>query len=255
MVEQIQEVAPPTQPEPVTTVPAQLPKKNNLLTIVIPACRQAGCLIAILLVGIGGVYAGIQIGKKQVMIKPSPVIPTIIPTQVLEPTTIPTQVPETTNIPTLDETANWKTYTNTRHGFEFKYPDTQFTKDHPVVESAMGCNNGDCANPEGYRFDLLKSCSTLDCNNWIMVEVFLNPNSKNYINQMNDFTGFLSNTKLIESNLGGLAAKKRVNLDGTDQAFEAQQFYVNNGRSAFIVYADLSDPQTYQILSTFKFTN
>jgi len=122
MVEQIQEVAPPTQPEPVTTVPAQLPKKNNLLTIVIPACRQAGCLIVILLVGIGGVYAGIQIGKKQVMMKPSPVIPTIIPTQVLEPTTIPTQVPETTNIPTPDDTTNWKTYTNS--DLTFRYPST-----------------------------------------------------------------------------------------------------------------------------------
>jgi len=124
-----EEIAPVVENQP-PEISVQPPKKNNLLTIVIPACRQAGCLIAILLVGIGGVYAGIQIGKKQVMMKPSPVIPTIIPTQVLEPTTIPTQVPETTNIPTLDETANWKTYRNEEYVFEFKYPKQYLIEQH-----------------------------------------------------------------------------------------------------------------------------
>ncbi len=34
----------------------------------------------------------------------------------------PTPTPTKTATPTPDETANWKTYTNTRYGFEVKYP-------------------------------------------------------------------------------------------------------------------------------------
>lgn len=37
---------------------------------------------------------------------------------------IPTSVATSSPVPTIDPTANWKTYTNTKHGFSFKYPST-----------------------------------------------------------------------------------------------------------------------------------
>lgn len=82
-------------------------------------------LIVILLVGVGGVYAGMQISKKQT---PVPLVSqsTIIPTSFVQPTTIltsiPTQVVQPTIIPTSDATANWKVYTNKDFSFAIKYP-------------------------------------------------------------------------------------------------------------------------------------
>ncbi len=39
----------------------------------------------------------------------------------------PTFTPQPSVSATLDATADWKTYTNTQYGFEFKYPDNRFS--------------------------------------------------------------------------------------------------------------------------------
>jgi len=86
-------------------VPVQLPKKNNLPKIIL-------FVILGLVIVAGAVYAGMQMGKKQ-----------ISPTIIAEPTSIPTVIPQITEItPTSDETANWKTYRNTEVGYQISYP-------------------------------------------------------------------------------------------------------------------------------------
>lgn len=94
-------------------------KKVNPLTIVI-------LLIAILLVGVGGVYAGMQISKKQT---PTPLVsqPTVTPTAFVQPTIfVQSTIMPTSSVPTVtpNETVNWKTYKNEKYRFEIKYPVT-----------------------------------------------------------------------------------------------------------------------------------
>ncbi len=91
------------QPELKQTPVAVEKKKINPLTIVI-------LLIVILLVGVGGVYAGMQLGKEQT--------PTSIPTQVAQPTlsvVIPTTSAST-------EITDWKIAIDNEDKGSFKYP-------------------------------------------------------------------------------------------------------------------------------------
>jgi len=89
-------------------------------------------LLAVLgLVLAGGlVFAGVQIGKRQGQSQ-LPVYPTFPPQAVASPTSvavvIPTQISTLTSTPsptpTLDPTTGWKTYTNIKNKFSFRYPD------------------------------------------------------------------------------------------------------------------------------------
>jgi len=110
----MEEQTPEVQSQPVQSPAPVVPERKSSLPLIIIL------LVAILLVGIGGVYAGMQIGKKQVtpnqIISQPPILPTTIPTS------IPTQLPEITSAPTPDATTNWKTYTNTEYGFSVKIP-------------------------------------------------------------------------------------------------------------------------------------
>ncbi len=69
----------------------------------------------ILVIGIaGGAY---YLGKTQIT-KPQPPNPVVL-AQTPQPTPASSVVPSSTS----DETANWKTYTNTKYGYIIKYPD------------------------------------------------------------------------------------------------------------------------------------
>lgn len=84
-------------------------------------------IFVILLVAAGAAYAGIQIGKKQVT--PGSILtfqPTPIPA-------IPT-VTESSPIPINDPTADWKTYTDTKYKFQFKYPSEWPVESHDVPD-------------------------------------------------------------------------------------------------------------------------
>lgn len=62
----------------------------------------------------GSVFIGIQIGKNQTSNQqPIAVQPTASPTQT---------VANPTAIPAIDPTANWQSYSSSKHGFSFKYP-------------------------------------------------------------------------------------------------------------------------------------
>jgi len=74
-------------------------KKVSPLTIVV-------LLVVILLVGVGGIYAGMQLGKNQIKVWVEP------------PLTVAT--PEPTEI--IDETSTWKTYISKNKEYQIKYP-------------------------------------------------------------------------------------------------------------------------------------
>jgi hypothetical protein len=91
-------------PIPETPIIVEKPKKNYLNLILISFA---------FILFIGGVY---YLGRQSVKNTEVPaVIPTITPDAVL---------PQTNSVPTtvVDPTANWKTYTNSKFNFSFKYP-------------------------------------------------------------------------------------------------------------------------------------
>lgn len=92
-------------------IPQVVQKKNNLPLIF-------GGVLVLLLVIAGSVYLGMKIQEKKVEKAQIPSPDSIV--DYSSPTSSPTVISE----PTLriDETANWKTYTNTALGFELKYP-------------------------------------------------------------------------------------------------------------------------------------
>jgi len=100
MIEQTPEV-PEKQTEPET-----VPVCNK------PCCQYITILLVVigLLFVVGAVYTGMQISKKRTPV----VLPTAPPPEVRPIEASPTSIP--------DETANWKTYSNQKYGFEFKYP-------------------------------------------------------------------------------------------------------------------------------------
>jgi len=103
----VEEIA--TQPE--LTTPSQPQTENRLRKYLL-----FGILGFLLLASAS--YAGYWYGvrNEKLQLKTQNLTPTQIPVATLTPT-FP---PETT--PSSDETAGWKTYSNPKHGYEFKYP-------------------------------------------------------------------------------------------------------------------------------------
>lgn len=98
--------------QPITVLPSNnIPPKSNLPFVLI-------VIVVSLIAGIGGIFLGKNLNTSKTAV-PTVTVPTII---VIKPTVAPT-VGQTV-IPTVDPIANWKTYTNTTYGFEFKYPDS-----------------------------------------------------------------------------------------------------------------------------------
>jgi len=95
----------------------------------------------------GLVFAGYKLGQRRVapIVTPPTPIPTIVtPTSVfvLSPTPIPIATivatpTSTMATPTPDPTADWKTYTNTKYGYEIKYPPGTKTGEGPGYEERI----------------------------------------------------------------------------------------------------------------------
>lgn len=227
-------------------------KKVNPLTIVV-------LLIVILLVGVGGIYAGMQISKKQT---PIPLVsqPTIIPTKFVQPTSV------------SDETANWKTYTNTKYGFEFMYPQN-------LNYVSLGSNSAQKEVDQGKEISgtVVPSFDTInfregDKNKKFSVEIFkenetaLTP--KNYQNGLymsgscdlrwlDNKPSVVKNTELNGNNL------LEVNITGPKQYVSC--YYIKNRNGNLIVISseiftdkpmfEKINEEIIKILSTFKFTS
>ena len=108
--ETVQTPQPDTQPKADRPLDETLESKSTNWTKIILAAIVGLGLLA------GSAYAGYYYGTQQVQQpeKPTPVVS--------QPTPKPTPAPEPTTPIVEDETGSWKTYTNTRFGYELKYP-------------------------------------------------------------------------------------------------------------------------------------
>lgn len=111
------------QPEPIATPQPQT--KPQVLKYVLFA------ILGLLLLG-GSTYTGYWYGIKNEKLKMKDEKPLVSPaggqpkTENLTPTEIPTVI----LTPTPDPTTNWKTYTNSKYRFSFKYPSTWTTPEN-----------------------------------------------------------------------------------------------------------------------------
>lgn len=75
--------------------------------------------ILVVLIFAGAVFGVYKLGQKQIQPTPQPT-PTLMVTPI--PTPTPSIIVTPIVTPTPDPTANWKTYTNTKYRYQFKYP-------------------------------------------------------------------------------------------------------------------------------------
>ncbi len=88
--------------------------------------KQRGFSAILILVGVlimAAVAGGAYYFGRQTVSNPQPQNPVVV-----SQTPQPTSVSQATPIPSPDQTTNWKTYTNTKYGYSFKYPPERVIK-------------------------------------------------------------------------------------------------------------------------------
>lgn len=138
-----------------------------------------------------------------------------------------TEVKTTNQATTTVQTVGWKTYSNTKYGFEFKYPQTFEVQGTDVISIAPKDYVGD-----GYIFTIRSS-------------------DNSYYEQ---FSKDAISNKISESSyiLGNITAQK-INAKFDFGGGINYILFPHNGKK-FIIMTDLTSEQQ-QILSTFKFTS
>ncbi|HSX40778.1 MAG TPA: signal peptidase I, partial [Candidatus Saccharimonadales bacterium] len=168
-------------------------------------------------------------------LKPSPIIaPTITPTPP----------------PTPDPTANWKTYTNTKYSFTFKYPPGLSIVLPSLEDYKLAPDRADMIVPEKTRdISLMNDSKTL-----LHIGLFLNTYSSIEEIKKNPIQGgsapVIDITDIMIDNKPGIRFK--LNCSGLKGCFEGPDIETvhNNVEYSFILFDErVSD----QILSTFKF--
>jgi len=201
-----------------------------------------------------------------------------------KPKTQPTkQIVQTLPTPTIDQTANWKIYTNQQYKYSFKYPDNRYLFDESV-SSASGLD------PETFSESHIWFCPTKkleDCafqTNIFQVFVFSNPKNINlddwimnsdkspfrpqptlpcYFNDprtqkyTGNFLGHDSRTyKYFIDEQTAKNACKGIPMEGGGE-FQTT-FFIENGKIFEVSIYQASKenfPELQQVFSTFKFTN
>jgi len=225
----------PTQPPLGVIIPQ--PKPNYLKTIIFS-------VLMIFTVGLI-TYLVFQNQKLQQQILNPPISPTV---QVLSTT------PQTTSSISIspDETASWKTYKNTKFGFQFEYPLTSFELKtwEPVKNLSLSLSLLQVTN------DMAPQKPEIG------ISVFENPDNKSIKDWVNTFSRsgqiFFANLKNLKDYQ--LSGKSGLSFE-TDNVIRVNYVVVPlNSRSVIgIYYTEIGSNisllnETYnQILSTFKF--
>lgn len=210
---------------------------------------KIGIVVVVLVLLLGGVY---MLGRSSVLKELNPTNPTIPPPD--EPKRItPTPV---------DETANWKTYTNSENDLGFKYPVSWIIKNYPADSSFnLTLKDKPFEFPSGATDAFLTNVITVgytssyDKKQKILVpDVYL---SEEIINQWkNDLDPSSINTKKIRVN-----GKNAIQIWGIVGPGPAEGLYskttlIQLKNKVLYISNDNKDfEQVYnQILSSFKFT-
>lgn len=145
--------------------------------------------------------------------------------KIILPTTVPT---------TTDPTANWKTYTNTKYSFSFKYPQDYFK----YVNEYQAGNSIYFAPTEGKGVEMGTPMALTPGDVWFTVDISLAKSGQKS------------------------TPKELISLDGPQPVSDFQSVIVENGNAIKIVLSSFSkdtlnkfESTFNQILSTFKFTS
>ncbi len=210
---------------PVVPTPLPQPKKNNLVVILL----SVFLLITLLISG----YLLLQVQSLTKQLAQIQIQPT--------PTPLSTEIPS----PTPDLTANWKTYKNTKVGFELKYPQRY---SQPGLPSGLGPTiyaTGDEDNT-----DIIFGESSMDS-----IDLVVFP-----------FTGTTDELKNYTKSPILLPSDEKATLIKTLQVggvtanwyrYDFIRIYFVGKNHGFILntLTDHNEGEIDQILSTFKFTN
>ncbi len=190
-------------------------------------------ILVIALVGGGAYYFGT---------KKAPAQQTSQPVTAPEPMTqqLPTSpVPDASPVPTgIDETANWKTYTNSIGKYEFKYPEN-------IQLTEVGYNRGE--------FVILQ----IKSNEGIQIDIRTKPEISldDWLKKHNQSSGFdiLSSKELLVDGVRAIQIHTSSIGMGGEREEGNSVYMIANGR-LFQIANGSTEEILNKILSTFKFT-
>ncbi len=217
-------------------------------------------LVGILLIGGGLVFAGMEIQKRQTS------------KQI-------TSTPEAIATPTPDPTADWKTYTNDKYGFGFKYPNNWSTYDNTQKANSKTMelyllNVPDKTPwPDNFLGVVKVYKGVGDLTQWFHSEVeFTEAKKQEFINLAKSAGGFsdLVMSDLSQSykqtTISGFPAIEQTILCHRENCYfmggpqNSKEYFVKNkdmvvSISFLTMFPDETFPILDKILSTLKFTN
>lgn len=155
---------------------------------------------------------------------------------------------------TTDSTVNWKTYTNTKYNFAFKYPQTYLTREDQNTDGVFLLSS----LSEKQELESCFKNKTPECNNYSLRLEFSNKSKSSNLSLTDFVKGEQQNTAAFTTTIiaGYPALQHRFEGIGI-----VENVYINRNTSVFHIYANaIIDADNNirildQILSTFRFEN
>jgi len=145
--------------------------------------------------------------------------------------------------------SGWKTFKDDQYGIKFEYPGNKYTTQDPPK---ISCLQSAGKNLTRCTLEIIDYCGSADCFDLMSVNIYLDPKDSEF---KSDLAESINSTNVIDSNIGGIGAKKRVYESETKIGEGSSAYYVTTSRYSYIIYGDSLNSTFNQILSTFKFTN